>query len=289
VSLSTLDAYALLRFSEDFKQRLFQAEGFLAERRGLSDEKGWMRSALDRLEKVCAEVPSALERAHHLPELASVRDEYAWQFQGIYVDALEKLHAGITFHVSARAPIMEALFPAMKLASLRRAPREQVEKYARELEKRVKGGYVTRMLGTPEFAFLPPVIEQVRAAYAQWESTFAEASLSSDELRALGDKLISTAEAADLAVSQARLLAEAALIPVPGAFEEHGLNAKPKKRGRSMAELADAVVPAESPEEVEALPDEEVLAAETEEAVDEAPVETAPASRKRRAKPPVHA
>jgi len=254
VTISPLDAYTLLRFAEDFRQRLFQAEGFLADRRGLSDEKAWLRTALERVENACSDVPAVLERANQLPELASVRDEYAWQFQGVYVDALEKLLAGITFHVSARAPIIEALFPQTKLPALRRAAREQVERYGREFEKRAKGSYVTRMVAQPEFAFLPQVLEQVGAAYAKWESSFADASLSAEEVAALTERLSTSAQNVELAVVQARLLAEAAMAPIPGAFEEHGLNAKPKKRAPKAAAVKENSTDG-------ALPDEEVAAA----------------------------
>jgi len=286
MALSTLDAYSLLRFAEDFRQKLFQAEGFLAERRGLAEEKTWLRSALDRLENACTQVPAALENAHQLPELASVRDEYAWQFQGVYVDALEKLVAGITFHVSARAPIMEALLPQMKLAALRRATREQVEKYQRELEKRAKGSYVTRMLTQSEYAFLPPVLEQVQAAYARWQSTFGEADQNPEALQALSQQLVALAEGVELALTQSRLLAEAALAPISGAFEEQGLNAKPRKRSSKPVATSEEPVAAESA----ALPDEEIPADEVlAEELPTAEVDEPTPVKKRRSKPTAQA
>jgi hypothetical protein len=285
VPLSPLDAYTLLRFAQDFNDRLGQAQVFVAPRRGLTEEKAWLTTAAERFERALSDVAGALERANLLPELEQVREEYAAHFQNIYVDALEKLLAGITFHVSARAPIIEALFPAVKLPTLRRAPRETVERFARELEKRTKGSYVTRMITQPDFAFIHPVLEQVQAAYAQWETAFLVPDVSAEELEVLRERLLQTGDAVELAWHQARLLAEAALVPVEGAFEELALGLRPKRRGPAKATPSVSEPNAEAVSEALLEPDAE--APESEVAAEQEPEARTP--RKRAPKPTAQA
>jgi hypothetical protein len=215
------------------------------------------------------------------------------------VDALEKLLAGVTFHVSSRSPIIEALFPHQKFPPLRRVPHEVAAKYQADFEKRARGGYVNRMLGGPDFAFAAPVLEQIRKSWSDYDACFSGASLSEEEATPIRQALIDAAEGLDLPLRQARLLAEAALSPVSGAFEASGIGARPKKRSarpaQDQAPAADVEADGPAGEPVEETA--EVKAEEVPAQVEATPVEPAapaagseapakPAKKKRAPKAP---
>lgn len=235
MSLSTLEAYDLIRFAEAFEARLATASDVIAEREGLAPEKEWMATALRLVREALAPAPALIERAKDLPELEEAQEEFSFQQQNLWVDSLEKLHAGITFCASSRAPVIEALFPHLKFPQLRRAPQEAVNEFASAYERRLKSSYVTRIFTQDDFAFVRPVVDQVAKAYASWQASLTPASLSDAEALPLRMELVSVGDRLDSAVRQARLLAEASLVPVPGAFDSTGLAAKPKRRsGRGL-------------------------------------------------------
>ncbi|HYX92227.1 MAG TPA: hypothetical protein VE782_11725 [Myxococcaceae bacterium] len=238
MTLSPVEAVDLLRFADALSQRLEQASADLSRKRGLEREKQWLEQASGLLREALGHSTGLLDRARGLPEMAELREELAGSMQDAWVDALEKLLAGITFHVSSRSPIIEALFPTQKLPPLRRAPSDAVRTFHSDFEKRLKSGYVTRMLASEDFAFARPVIDGVREAYARWHSCFEESAIPETEAASIREALLSAAERVELAARQARHLAEAALAPIPGAFEEHQLAAKPKKRSRAHAQAA---------------------------------------------------
>ncbi|MBF5041190.1 hypothetical protein FGE12_02240 [Aggregicoccus sp. 17bor-14] len=230
MSFSCLEAYDLIRFAEVFETRLAGAEEQLSGKRGLVREKEWMGAALElvRLERIPA--PGMLERVRDLPELDEVREEFGAELLNVWVDALEKLHAGITFSAGSRSPVIDALFPHLKFPQLRRASREAVTEYAALYERRLKSSYVTRLLAQDELALVRPVLDQVAAAYVQWLACYNPAPLPEDEAAPLREGLITLGRRLDIAVRQARLLAEAALTPVRDAFDASGLGIKPKRR-----------------------------------------------------------
>lgn len=246
MALSAADAVELLRFAGPFSQRLDQAAAELAGRPGAEREKQWLAAAGELLAEALRKSSGLLERARGLPELVDLRGELAESVQSAWVDSLEKLLAGITFHVTSRSPVIEALYPTQKLAPLRRAPPAAVRKFQSDFEKRLKSGYVSRMLATDDFAFAEPVIGGIREAYTQWESCFEPGDIAEADASALRDALLTAAQEVDMATRQARHLAEAALLPFPGSFEEHQLGAKPKKRARS-EERDRRVQPAPAP------------------------------------------
>jgi hypothetical protein len=267
MSLSTLEAYEVIRFSEAFEARLVTASDMLADREGLEPEKEWMATALRLVRSGLTPAPLLLGRAKDLPELEEAREEFAFQQQNLWVDALEKLHAGITFCASSRAPVIDALFPHLKFPQLRRASQEVVTEFAAAYERRLKSSYVTRIFSQDDFAFVRPVVDQVALAHAAWQASLAPASLSETQIAPLRAELISVGSRLDTAVRQARLLAEAALIPVPGAFDSSGLAARPKRRsGKGLPFGLDEPAPGSPPEEAAAdseLEDSEPLAEAT--------------------------
>ncbi|WP_224245289.1 hypothetical protein [Hyalangium gracile] len=250
MSLSTLEAYDLIRFAEAFEARLVTASDTLMDREGLEPEKEWMATALKLVRTSLAPAPALLERAKDLPELEEAREEFSFQQQNLWVDALEKLHAGITFCASSRAPVIEALFPHLKFPQLRRAPQDTVNEFASAYDRRYKSSYVTRIFAQDDFSFVRPVVDQVARAFAAWQASLNPASLSDAQLAPLRSELISVGSRLDVAVRQARLLAEAALVPLAGAFDASGLAAKPKRRaGRGLPFGFEEISSEPSPEE----------------------------------------
>ncbi|NOK09336.1 hypothetical protein [Corallococcus exercitus] len=237
---STLESYELIRFAEAFEARLATAEEMVVGRPGLEAEKQWLASALERLREAREPAGGLLEQVKDLPELDEAREEFSFDQQGRWVDALEKLHAGITFTASSRAPVIEALFPHLKFPQLRRAPVELVNEYATSYERRLKSSYVSRIFSRDDFAMVRPVVEQVAATFAAWNASLTPTPLPPDQEAALREALVALGRRLDVALRQGRLLAEAALVPVPGVFEAAGLTLKPRKRaGKSLALSAE--------------------------------------------------
>ncbi|AKJ04940.1 hypothetical protein ATI61_10213 [Archangium gephyra] len=230
MSLSTLEAYDLVRFAEAIDSRLAAADELLAGRPGLEREKEWLSTAIQIVRSERAPAPALLEKVRDLPELEEVREEFAFNLQNLWVDSLEKLHAGITFCASSRSPVIEALFPHLKFPQLRRASREVSQEFAAGYERRLKSSYVSRILARDDFSFVRPVLDQVATAYATWQACFAPVQLPHEQAAPLRAELIALGKKLDVALRQARCLAEASLAPIPDAFENSGLAAKPRKR-----------------------------------------------------------
>jgi hypothetical protein len=235
MSLSTLEAYDLIRFAEAFEARLVTAQDTLLDKEGLEPEKEWIATALKLVRAGLAPALPLLERLKDLPEMEEAREEYSFQQQNAWVDALEKLHAGITFCASSRSPVIEALFPHLKFPQLRRAPQDAVNEFASAYDRRLKSSYVTRIFAQDDFSFVRPVVEQVAQALASWQASLTPTNISDMLAATLRAELISVGSRLDLAVRQARLLVEAALVPLPGSFDSLGLAIKPKRRtGRGL-------------------------------------------------------
>jgi hypothetical protein len=263
MSLSTLEAYDLVRFAEAFDSRLAAADELLAGRSGLEREKEWLATAIQIVRTERAPAASILEKVRDLPELEEVREEFAFNLQNLWIDSLEKLHAGITFCASSRSPVIEALFPHLKFPQLRRASRDTLQEFAASYERRLKSSYVSRILARDDFSFVRPVLAQVATAYAQWQACFTPVQLPHEQAAPLRAELIALGKKLDVGLRQARCLAEAALAPLPDAFENSGLAAKPRKRAARGLPFLDST-------EV-STPDAGVSEAE---AVEAAPLET---------------
>jgi hypothetical protein len=228
MAITALEACDLIRFAAQYRARLAQAEAELGA--SAVAEARWLAEARARLEASGARGERSVEAARALPELTPLREELAAELQGAWVDALERLHAGITFHAGSRAPVLEALFGNVKLASLRRAAVDSVRQAQVELERRMKSAYVSRVLGQEDHAFAQPVLAQLATAYAQWDGCLCPPPVEAEAASALREELQAVAAELELPLRQARLLAEAALAGVPGAYERHALGAKPKRR-----------------------------------------------------------
>jgi len=248
-----LAAFDTVVFAEAFLGRLKNAQKLLA-RRQLPDEKQWLQTAVDRLAAVVEPVTGLTARAAQLPELEPVRGELAKSLQHAALDAVERLQAGIVFHAGPRAPLLEELFKAYKLAPLRKAPREDFEKFTASFTKKLKAQYVKRILAGDDYAPVAPAVAQVAASFEAWRTAFSPEPLPEGEADKLRAQLTVAADSLAQPLHQAQLLAEAALLSIDGAFAEAGLAAKPKKRAAAkvaapVAEETMAAAPA--PEVIE--------------------------------------
>jgi hypothetical protein len=233
---SLLDAFDLVAHSEHLLLRLDGAAAELSKKQGLKDEKAWLDVARARLTTARTGIADLLTRVLRLPELEPVKEEQARLLQGAAVDAVERLHAGIAFAAGARAPLLEALYGKLKVPVLRRCDREDFEKFCLDFEKRLNTGYARRMFADPSFAVVVPALEQLQQSFATWRGVFSAVPLSESELQALRDELDSVARKLELPCRQARLLAQAALVPLKDLLEDSGLAQKPKRRGSKSSE-----------------------------------------------------
>lgn len=243
---SLLEAFDAVAHSEVVLSRLEAAQAELSRKQGLKDEKAWLTAAVDRVTSAREGVGDLLTRVLRLPQLEPLREEHARTLQQAAMDEVERLQAGIMFHGGSRAPLIETLFAKLKLPALRRADREDFDKFCTDFEKRLNGSYVKRMLSDATYAPLEPALAAMRASIATWRGAFSPEPLPDTEVRALADELDAAARRLELPLRQARLLAEAACAPVKDLFESSGLAAKPKKRS---LKAVVTETPAEEPEE----------------------------------------
>jgi hypothetical protein len=193
------------------------------------EERGWLAAAGRRIRERADELETALANAIGLPEFESERQARARAQFEAWVEAAEGLLIGLSTHASPQSPLIEVLFPHQKLDKIRRGG-PAARAFMAEVEKRRRTAYIVRLAAEPEYAFLPPLLEQFDEARATLEQREAPVTASDEELTELRDAVFVHADALRVALSQARLLGEAALIERPGWFEDLGLDAKPRKR-----------------------------------------------------------
>lgn len=281
-----LDAFDSISWSETLLSRLHAASAELSRKQGLHVEKEWLNQAIDRVTAAREGLGDVLVRAMRLPELEALREDHARALQQAAVDAIERLQAGITFHAGTRSPVLEALFGKVKFAVVRRADKDDFERFSVDFEKRLNSSYCKRMFADPQFQFIGPVLEELRTAFTAWRNAFSAERLPASEETAIRDELDSSARRLDLPMRQARLLAEAALSPLRNAFEDSGLGNRPKRRN------AKAVVTESEEHEHTGLTDEsladareaEATAVAVEETVEAEAATPPPAKKPRRVK-----
>ena len=255
---SLLDSFDTVSHSAQLLLRLESATAELSKKQGLKEEKAWLETAMQRVATARLGVGDLLTRVLRLPELEPVREDHARSLQIAAVDAVERLHAGITFAAGSRAPIIEALYGKLKLPVLRRCDREDFERFCVDFEKRLNTTYARRMFGDPSFALVVPALAQLQQSFATWRGIFSNEPLSDADAQGLRDELDAVSRKLELPCRQARLLAEAALTPLKELFENSGLGQKPKKRVKPEID-EDASMLDEDPVDPN-LPSEEELA-----------------------------
>lgn len=261
---TVLEAWDLLRFLDQYGEKLDGAAAELATRTERVRENAWMRSGYELLDELKERAAPVLEKMRALPEMTAAREEHATSLIGPFVDLLEKLLAGITFHFGSRAPVIEALYPHTKLSSLRRATLEELRSFYNDFERRQKSSYVERMFAQEDFSFAREVIAKVNAAHAEIVKSSEVPALSEEELAVIAGEALALASEVELRLGQIRFLAEAALLPIDGAFAGAGLAIKMKKRPAA-PKVTESDVPAPVVEVVSETPAE--AAAEVEDAV----------------------
>jgi hypothetical protein len=236
---SLVESFELLVHAEQLAPRLVAAATALAQLPGLDDEQRWLAAARDRLAQVAID-SRLLDRAIRLAELDGLKDERGKLLQVAIADEIERLQAGITYASSARAPLLDALFQNLKLPTLRKATRAQVDKLCAELERRLASSYARRMFAGPPFDAVVPTVQTLEAAIATWRGVFIDPPLDGTAAAALRDQLTAAGRAAELAVRQARLLAQAALLPAAELLDAAGVvTAKAKKKGEESHPMLD--------------------------------------------------
>ncbi|MCK6548659.1 hypothetical protein L6R52_22640, partial [Myxococcota bacterium] len=129
-----VEAYELLAFAQQTAARLVSVAPVLESRAELPRERAWLVSAVEMMSEATASLGPLMERARRLPELKSVRLDQTGDLIAAWVDALEKLLAGFTFHLGSRHPIIQAVFTNPRFPQLRRAAFEIAEETANEVE-----------------------------------------------------------------------------------------------------------------------------------------------------------
>lgn len=256
---SLLDAFELVGHSEQLQLRLEAACTELGKRHGLADEKAWLALARDRVTKAREGIGDLLIRCLRLSEIEPLRGDYARLLQGAAVDAIDRLHAGITFAGGNRAPLLEALYYKLKLPAVRKCDRADFEKFCTDFETRLESTYARRILGDPDYAVVAPALQGLHRAFATWRSVFTAEPLTDAEAEPLRAELEAVAHRLELPCRQGRLLAQAALIPLKELHDSSGLTQKPKRRGpRDADEDTHPVLEQDPPDP--ALPTAEELA-----------------------------
>jgi hypothetical protein len=228
---SLLEAFDLVAHSEQLALRLEAAVSELGKRPGLAEEKAWLSLAHARVVAAREGVGDLVLRALRLPELEPVRPDHARVLQGAAVDALERLHAGITFAGGARAPLLEALYYKLKTPALRRCDRKDFEAFWRDFEKkRLQSTYARRIFAEPSYAVVAPALEQLHRAVATFLGVFDSDAVDEATAQALRAELTAAASRLELPCRQGRLLAQAALVPLKELLESSSVASRPKRR-----------------------------------------------------------
>jgi len=196
---------------EKVEARIRQALGT----KGFTREKAWLDDARALLDERIQALAGPLQAAQQLPELEPEREAFARAPQGEWVDALEKLWAGISFHLGRRAPLLEALFPHQKFAVLRKPKLDAVRAYQHDLERRAASTYVQRILADDDAAFAKPVLDDVSARFAAWDATLTAPPLEGKAAEKAREAVRKAARKLEPAMRQARHLFDAASLTLP--------------------------------------------------------------------------
>ncbi len=251
VMASTLvESFELLVHAEQLAPRLEAAATALTQLPGLDEERGWLAAARARLGAARVEAHGdLLDRALRLPELESLKGERGKLLQGAIADEVERLQAAIVLAGSARSPLLEVLFQSLKVAGLRKCGRVELERTCAELERRLASSYARRMFAGGPYGAVTPTVQAVGAAIATWRSVFVEPPLGDTAAAPLRAELAAAGRTAELAVRQARLLAQAALLPATELLDAAGVViGKPKRRGKDSDEDSHPILEHDPPD-----------------------------------------
>ncbi len=233
---STLvESFELLIEAEQLAPRLDAAAIAMAQLPHLEAERGWLAAARERLAAVeVNSYGSLLDRALRLPELESLKGEHGKRLQGAIADEVERLQGAITHAGTARSPLLEVLFLNLKIPTLRKCSRTELEKFCTELERRLATTYTRRVLATERYLPVESTVQALASAVSVWRNVFVEPPLDNEAAAPIREELAAAARAVELAVRQARLLAHAALLPAADVLDAEGLlTSEGKRRGKA--------------------------------------------------------
>lgn len=226
MSRTLAEAFELLVSAEQLGPRLEAAATALAQLTGLDDEQQWLAAARARLASVQLDTKSLgqlLSRSLRLPDLAAQKNDRGKLLQSNLADEVERLQGAITVAGGARSPLLDTLFMDLKVPAIRKSARAELEKFCIELERRLKSTYAQRLLTSERYASVVPTVTSLRVAIGVWASVFVDPPLEGEAADALREELFAASQAVDLPVRQARLLAQAALLPATELFDAAGV------------------------------------------------------------------
>lgn len=238
-SFSIQEAQDFAAFARQTVERLAAAKArFDATHDEPTDERSWLEVAARRVTSNLENLQQALADAAPLPEFANARKVNREALSNAWADAIEGVFDAIVANVSANGPLVEALFPHQRFATLRR-PGSAAQNFWLEFERRAESSYVRRLCADPEYAFLPPLLEAARSSERSLREALAPRPLPEERALELREAVSVATQALELALRQARSLIEAAFAATPASLGELGLDAKPKRRA-PRAEAAKA-------------------------------------------------
>ncbi|HEY0468633.1 MAG TPA: hypothetical protein VGC79_30775 [Polyangiaceae bacterium] len=229
-SFSIQEAQDLAAFALQTVERLAAASArFDSAHDEANEERGWLEAAARRVTAGLDNVQGALTEAAPLPEFAGARKVKSETLANAWADAIEGVFDAIVANVSANGPLVEALFPHQRFATLRR-PGSSAHNFWLEFERRAESSYVRRLCSDPEYAFLPPLLEAAKSSERSLRESLAPRALPEAQAAELREAVSLAASGLELALRQARSLIEAAFAATPSWVSELGLDAKPKRR-----------------------------------------------------------
>ncbi|HET7540542.1 MAG TPA: hypothetical protein VFK05_11745 [Polyangiaceae bacterium] len=229
-SFSIQEAQELAAFALQIVERLRAAKvRFDADHDQPCAERDWLTAAEQRVATGLEGVQASLAQAAPLPEFASARKSKGEALSNAWADAIEGVFDAIVANVSANGPLVEALFPHQRFATLRR-PGSSAQNFWLEFERRAESSYVRRLCSDPEYSFLPPLLEAARSSERSLREALNPRPLPEAQALELREAVSAAAQTLEVALRQARSLVEAAFAAAPARVSELGLDAKPKRR-----------------------------------------------------------
>ena len=229
-AFSIQEAQELAAFALQTSERLVTAQArFDSAHDEASEERRWLEIATQRVATGAERVRQALSDAAALPEFAGARKVKSETLSNAWADAIEGVFDAIVANVSGNGPLVEALFPHQRFATLRR-PGSAAQNFWLEFERRAESSYVRRLCADPEYAFLPPLLEAAKNSERSLREALAPRPLPEAQALELREAVSFAAQSLELALRQARSLVEAVFAATPALVGELGLDAKPKRR-----------------------------------------------------------
>lgn len=241
-SVSIQEAQDLVTFAGQTLERLALASERLSEGgQEVAEERSWIATAMQRVQRGLEATESALSEGAELPEFSSKRKVKSEVLSAAWADAVEGVFDAIVANVSGNGPLIEALFPHQRFEALRK-PGAAAQNFWLEFERRSESAYVRRLCGDPSYEFLPPLLAAAKETERALRESAKPKPLPAAREAKLREQVSLAAEALELALRQTRALCEAAFTHLPATISELSLDAKPKRR----AQRSESAKPAAS-------------------------------------------